>query len=216
MKNKNEKFGIIISVIVTGVTLGMVSGLGSISEGSIQSQGQELIKDTTNEIETIPETVGEVASNTLEDSYEIVSEIPEETNQIIEESDSVPDIIEKSSDVIEDILPEVPKVIQQTDGDLIEMISIPRNTGVPGCEKNNNCFIPTDTKIQPNGDVIWTNNDEVAHTVTSGNPRDGPNGLFDSGLIAPGETYSLQFDIPFEYDYFCIVHPWMAGTITVE
>lgn len=216
MKNKNEMFGIIISVIVTGLTLGMVSGFGLMSEGSIQSQGQELIKETTNEIETIPDTVEEVASKTLEESVEIVSEIPEEANQVIKESDSISDVVEKSSDVIEDVLPEVPKVIKQTDGDLIKMVSIPRNTGVPGCEKNNNCFIPTDTKIQPHGEVIWTNDDEVPHTVTSGNPRDGPSGLFDSGLIAPGGTYALQFDIAFEYDYFCIVHPWMAGTITVE
>lgn len=216
MRNKNEMFGIIISVIVTGITLGMVAGLGSTSEGSIQSQGQELIKDSTKEIANIPDTVEEIASNTIEDSFEIASEIPEETNQIIEESNSVSDVVEKSSELIEDVLPEIPKVIQQTDGDLIEMISIPLNTGVPGCEKNDACFIPVNSQIQPHGDVIWTNNDEVAHTVTSGNPRDGPNGLFDSGLISPGDTYSLQFDIAYDYDYFCMVHPWMTGTIIVE
>ncbi len=70
--------------------------------------------------------------------------------------------------------------------------------------------------MNPGGEVIWTNHDSIPHTVTSGNPSEGPDGLFDSGLLMPGETYSVEFDIAFEYDYFCIVHPWMQGTITTN
>ena len=215
MRNQNEKFGIAISIGVTAIVLGVVIGSESLGTGSMQSQGKELLKESSIEIENIPETMEKITSKTIDDSYEIASEIPQVANEIVKESDSVGELIDESSDVIVDVLPKVPKVIKQEDGKFIEMISIPPNTDTPGCEKTDACYIPSKSNVAPKGEVIWTNNDNVAHTITSGNPREGPNGLFDSGLIVPGDTYSLQLDIAFEYDYFCLIHPWMSGSITV-
>jgi predicted secreted protein with PEFG-CTERM motif len=66
------------------------------------------------------------------------------------------------------------------------------------------------------GTVTWENVDNAAHTVTSGSPADGPDGVFDSSLImAGGATFSHTFDDAGTYDYFCMVHPWMAGTVNV-
>ena len=53
------------------------------------------------------------------------------------------------------------------------------------------------------------------HTITSGDPHDGPTGLFDSGLAEPDAIYALKFETAGEYPYFCMVHPWQTGTITV-
>ena len=216
MRNQNEKFGIVVSIGITSIVLGIIIGTGTAGTGSMQAQGKELLEETTNEIENIPNTMEKITTKTIDESYETVSEIPQTANEIVKESDSVEDIIEKSSEVIEDTLPNVPKVVKQTDGKLIELVTIPPNTDMPGCEKKDVCFLPSNAQISPKGEVIWTNNDDVAHTITSGGPVDGPNGLFDSGLIAPGDTYSLQFDIAFEYDYFCMIHPWMTGSISVE
>lgn len=58
--------------------------------------------------------------------------------------------------------------------------------------------------------VTWTNNDTVSHTVTS----DGDN--FDSGSIAPGETFALDFSPAGTYSYHCDFHPSMTGTVVVE
>jgi len=216
MRNQNEIFGIVVSIGVTAIVLGIVIGTGAAGNGSIQPQGKELLEETTNEIENIPNTMEKITTKTIDESYETVSEIPQVANEIVKDSDTVGDLIDKSSEVIKDSLPDVPKVVKQTDGKLIELVSIPPNTDLPGCEISDSCFIPSNANISPKGEVIWTNNDNVAHTITSGNPIDGPTGLFDSGLIAPGDTYSLQFDIVFEYDYFCMIHPWMEGSISVE
>ena len=61
--------------------------------------------------------------------------------------------------------------------------------------------------------VEWTNLDGMPHTVTlgAGDSRDG----VDSGLIAPGQSFGVQFDRPGEYLYACTLHPSMQGTVTV-
>lgn len=66
------------------------------------------------------------------------------------------------------------------------------------------------------GDTIkWQNADTAAHTVTSGTAQDGPDDLFDSGLFPPGQQFSYTYDEIGNYPYYCIVHPWMEGTIIV-
>lgn len=63
--------------------------------------------------------------------------------------------------------------------------------------------------------VRWENADTAAHTVTSGTPEDGPDGIFDSSLISPGKDFQYQFTIGGNYEYFCVVHPWMTGVVIV-
>ena len=90
-------------------------------------------------------------------------------------------------------------------------------SSTPGCENTNQCFIPNPVTIAMGGTVTWENTDNAAHTVTSGSATDGPDGVFDSSLImAGGATFSHTFDDAGTYDYFCMVHPWMAGTVIVE
>jgi uncharacterized protein YggE len=76
-------------------------------------------------------------------------------------------------------------------------------------------YSPNDITVEPGTTVVWTNNDSATHTVTSGMPSIGPTGLFDSSLFSPGETFEYRFDTFGVHDYFCLVHPWMAGTVTV-
>jgi YVTN family beta-propeller protein len=58
--------------------------------------------------------------------------------------------------------------------------------------------------------VTWTNNDPVPHTVTS------DDGLWDSGDIASGKSFSRTFEVPGTYDYHCNNHPAMQGTVVVS
>ena len=76
-------------------------------------------------------------------------------------------------------------------------------------------FSPSKLTVQPGTTVMWTNNDAAAHTVTSGMPSNGASGLFDSALIGAGRTFEYQFNTVGVHDYFCQVHPWMTGTVTV-
>ena len=94
-------------------------------------------------------------------------------------------------------------------------VSIARGSASPGCEKTNECYLPHSVSIKTHSSVTWTNDDLSVHTATSGIPSDGPNGIFDSGLISPGKTFTNQFDEEGTFDYYCIAHPWMTGNVVV-
>jgi len=90
-------------------------------------------------------------------------------------------------------------------------------SSVPGCEQTaDGCFIPSMVTIDIGGEVIWQNNDTAAHTITSGTAVEGPSGVFDSSLVMAGSSFSHTFDAAGTFDYFCMVHPWMAGAVMVS
>ena len=77
-------------------------------------------------------------------------------------------------------------------------------------------YDPADTYVTPGSTITWTNSDTASHTVTSGTPSDGPDGNFDSGLFGPGKKFETVLDEKGTYSYFCQIHPWMTGSITVD
>jgi len=89
-------------------------------------------------------------------------------------------------------------------------------SATPGCENTDNCFIPSTVVITAGGTVTWENTDTAAHTASSGTAAGGPDGVFDSSLIMAGGSYSVTLDDEGTYPYFCMVHPWMSGTVIVE
>ena len=97
-----------------------------------------------------------------------------------------------------------------------EIVSIPEGSGAPGCEETDECYIPATLNISAGTTVIWENNDAAAHLATSGTPDGGPVGGFDSGMIMGGATYEYEFSETGEFVYYCLVHPWMVGTVVVE
>ena len=89
--------------------------------------------------------------------------------------------------------------------------------GDQSCVTLNNCFSPNVANIATGDTVTWTNYDSSEHTVTSGTPSDLQTGtIFDSGLIKSGGTFSFTFQNSGTYNYFCQIHPWMIGTVTVK
>lgn len=70
-------------------------------------------------------------------------------------------------------------------------------------------------EISVNDSITWGNGDTAAHTVTSGTTEGGPAGVFDSGLFGPGKSFTFKFTEKGKYPYFCMVHPWMVGEVTV-
>ena len=115
--------------------------------------------------------------------------------------------------------PEVVEEVMEPESTPVEfngVISVPEGTGTPGCDETNACYIPFNVSISAGEEITWSNDDTAAHTVTSGSPADGPDGNFDSGLFMAGGTFSTTLDESGEYSYFCMVHPWMTGNITVN
>ena len=70
--------------------------------------------------------------------------------------------------------------------------------------------------ITAGGTITWENTDNAAHTATSGSPADGPDGVWDSSLMMVNGSFSVTLDDEGTYPYFCMVHPWMSGTVIVE
>lgn len=62
--------------------------------------------------------------------------------------------------------------------------------------------------------VTWVNLDNIEHSVTSGTPEN-PDGVFDSDFFVKDETFSMVFDTPGEYHYFCRRHNHMQGVVIV-
>jgi len=87
-------------------------------------------------------------------------------------------------------------------------------SSTPGCEPD--CFIPNAATVAVGGTVSFVNSDTAPHTSTSGTPADGPDGVWDSSLVMPGSSYDTTISSAGTYDYFCMVHPWMTGTITAK
>jgi plastocyanin len=71
-------------------------------------------------------------------------------------------------------------------------------------------FDPATTSIAPGTTVTWVNNDDEVHTVTA------DDGLFDSGRLDPGDSYSVWFDGSGTVAYHCEPHPHMTGSIEVS
>ena len=84
-----------------------------------------------------------------------------------------------------------------------------------GCELNNSCFDPYILKIDAGDIVTWKNNDDAIHVVVSGDQNYGSNKLFDSGFLKMNESFSFTFNDEGNFGYFCTLHPWMSGYISV-
>jgi plastocyanin len=88
-------------------------------------------------------------------------------------------------------------------------------SGAPGCEENFACYEPYAISVKTGTTVTFSNTDSAAHTFSSGTPADGPTSEFDSSMVMSGNSFSHTFNKSGTYDYFCMVHPWMEGTVQV-
>ena len=68
--------------------------------------------------------------------------------------------------------------------------------------------------------ITWVNEDVSPHTATSGTGPQDPNSakLFDSGIKSPGDKFSIPASKlgKGEISYYCTIHPYMQGKITVS
>jgi plastocyanin len=86
--------------------------------------------------------------------------------------------------------------------------------------QGNPAYQPDDAKAGIDLTVVWKNDDSVPHTATSGAGPDDPNAgkQFNSGPLDPGADYSIATNKigSGEHPYFCEIHPYMKGKITIS
>ncbi|HEY1543014.1 MAG TPA: cupredoxin family copper-binding protein [Xanthobacteraceae bacterium] len=74
---------------------------------------------------------------------------------------------------------------------------------------DNFTFGPQQLTVKLGDTVIWTNEDDIPHTVVS-------IARFRSAALDTGDKFAFTFTKPGTYQYFCGLHPQMQGTIVVE
>lgn len=93
------------------------------------------------------------------------------------------------------------------------------NSGTPGSNEvwlQNISFNPASITVNAGTTIKWTNKDNVTHTVTSGTPG-APDGIFDSGNLGNGGTFSFTFNTKGTFQYYCKPHQSsMRGTVIVQ
>jgi len=89
--------------------------------------------------------------------------------------------------------------------------SIPNNSTVVKIVANagSNSFSPNPVEIKVGETVTWINDNSGRHTLTS------KDGVFDSGMMGKGQSFSFTFDKAGECQYFCEPHPNMVDTVVV-
>jgi len=74
----------------------------------------------------------------------------------------------------------------------------------------NYAFQPDPITISAGTTVVWTNHDEVAHTVVS------VDKLFSSPELEPSRSFEFTFNKAGTFPYSCTLHPEMKGKVIVK
>ena len=72
-------------------------------------------------------------------------------------------------------------------------------------------FIPENAIVPSGSRVTWVNHDFIAHTATAS----GDQKLFDTGPVTPSSSASVIVNGTGRIAYYCEIHPWMQGSLTI-
>jgi plastocyanin len=75
---------------------------------------------------------------------------------------------------------------------------------------DNFTFAPAVVTIPPGGKIVWTNRDDVPHTIKA------DDGSFTSAALDTDDTFTQVFARRGEYQYFCSIHPHMTARVIVK
>lgn len=82
--------------------------------------------------------------------------------------------------------------------------SVTRAVSIPGTS-----FSPSSITINAGDKITWTNNSSQTHTTTS------DTGIWNSGNLTPGQTFTWPFNTTGTYPYRCNIHSGQTGSVTV-
>ena len=86
-----------------------------------------------------------------------------------------------------------------------------------GCDKQSTgCFKPKNIEINLGDTITFKNPNSEFHYFVSGNLNSGPTNIFSTGLIYPGDTFKWVPTEAGNVEFFCLIHPWMASSITIN
>lgn len=74
---------------------------------------------------------------------------------------------------------------------------------------DNFTFVPDTITVKPGTTVTFENRDDIPHLIVD------TAGKFRSKALDTNDTFSVKFDAPGEFSYFCALHPHMTGKVIV-
>lgn len=181
-----DKVGMAVAVAITAIFLGVAAAMGAAQDAG--------------PVTSTPKPI--VVEKPMEETPKVEEKMMEEPEKTVEAEEEV--MMEEKE---EEVMMEEPTT---------HVVEIPVGISVPGCEETNACYLPADITINAGDTITWDNIDSAVHTVTAGTPADAQMEVFHSDLIMPDATWDRTFDDVGSNDYFCMVHPWMVGSVTVN
>jgi len=193
-----DKAAIVLTMAIVAIALGFTATGGSIQDAGPTVSTPTMVSPETSEPEASSGFGADLAAEIREkaETVELEDEVMMEEEEVMMEEEEV--------------------MMEESAGPTTVHVEIPIGTAVPGCEETNECWSPADVTINAGDTVHWMNVDTAAHTVTGGSATSGPSGVFDSSLVMADAVYAFTFDEAGNYDYYCMVHPWMTGSVTVN
>ncbi|GEM_PF-832289 len=84
-------------------------------------------------------------------------------------------------------------------------------TAAPSVDIVKFTYAAKEITVAPGTKVVWTNRDEVPHTVTGVKDKS-----VDSKAMDTGDKFEHTFTKEGDFEYFCVVHPFMTGVVHVR
>ena len=124
------------------------------------------------------------------------------------------------------ILNPINKVILYlvTDKQLLKILQQPVTVTLTILEESsiqgNPDYDPDDLHVNKGDTIFVKNADTMPHTVTNGESGSDPNSgrIFDTSIISGGESVDINTSHidPETYPFYCMVHPYMRGSLTIK
>ena len=76
-------------------------------------------------------------------------------------------------------------------------------------------YDPEAITVAAGAKVTFTNEDGAPHTATSG-ASPNADGVFDTGTLTKGQSKTVKLVKVGTFSYYCAIHPFMKGTVTVK
>lgn len=76
-------------------------------------------------------------------------------------------------------------------------------------------YVPLNLQVKSGTTVVWVNDDNILHTIQSQDEKGNVISIFNSNALKTGDRFAYKFKEQGTYHYFCTIHPWRVGVVTV-
>jgi plastocyanin len=212
-----------LSLVIIYILWASFGYIGPSFSNQVLSNQQETLREKYN----LSAVEGEDSSGT--------SEVPPSLREVLD-SNRAPTSISQSSQGITTTQSSANTTISESTGNVTSAGSTQEGQSTPAAAaggggvtltildgssiQGNPDYDPDALTVKKGDKILVDNVDTMPHTVTNGESGSDPNSgkLFDTSIINGGDSAELDTSTidAGTHQYYCMVHPYMIGTLTVE